>query len=158
MELSFDELKGLSDKVAMMFKRFQFGTKKQLAFLEDFWVLINDGIPANRAIDMMTKVSTGLNKEVSLSIAQKIAQGQPLADGMQDWFSPNVVEIVRVGEAGGALSQTIKSAISTLSRRWPILALSSLLPVLSLFIYVALSSCNLSKLNRLINGQMKVSV
>lgn len=117
MELSFDELTNLGSKIATGFKRLQFGTKAQLAFLEDFYVLINDGIPANRAIEMMSRVSTGLNREVALSISEKIAQGQPLAEGMGDWFSPNVVEIVRVGEAGGALPQTLKSSINMLSQR-----------------------------------------
>ena len=36
---------------------------------------------------------------------------------MKEWFSPNVIEIIRVGEAGGALAQTMKSAINTLSQQ-----------------------------------------
>ena len=37
--------------------------------------------------------------------------------GMREWFSMNVVEIIRVGEAGGALAETMKSAINMLSQR-----------------------------------------
>src|SRR5687767_12954995 len=66
---------------------------------------------------MMSEVTTGLNREVALSIAQQIAQGQPLAEGMREWFSMNVVEIIRVGESGGALAQTMKSAINMLSQQ-----------------------------------------
>lgn len=117
IELLIDEVKGLAGKVAHGFKRWQFGTKAQLAFLEDLYALINDGIPANRAIDMMSQVTKGLTREVALSISQKIAQGQPLADGMRDWFAMNVIEIIRVGEAGGALAETMKSAINMLSQR-----------------------------------------
>ncbi len=98
-------------------KHFQFGAKAQLAYLEDFYTLINDGIPANRAIEMLAQVGTGINREVSLSIAQRISEGQPLADGMREWFTPNVVEIIRVGEEGGALVETVKSAINTLGQR-----------------------------------------
>lgn len=116
MELSFDELRNISTKMVAAFKRWQFGNKLQLAFLEDLYLLINDGIPANRAVEMMSQVTQGLTREVALSIAEKIAQGQPLAEGMKEWFAPNVIEIVRVGEAGGALAQTIKSAINTLSQ------------------------------------------
>jgi len=105
------------DKAKLFIKHFQFGNKKQLAFLEDLYLLINDGIPANRAIEMMGQVATGVSKDVALSLAQKIAEGQPLADGMREWFSMNVVEIVRVGESGGALGQTIKSAINMLSQQ-----------------------------------------
>lgn len=115
--LSLEELRNLGSKVGMAFKHFQFGTKPQLAFLEDLYLLINDGIPANRAVEMMSQVTTGITREVAESISDKIAQGQPLADGMRDWFSMNVVEIIRVGEAGGALAQTMKSAINMLSQR-----------------------------------------
>jgi len=117
MELSVGELKEMGNKIAHGIKRFQFGTKAQLAFLEDLFLLINDGIPANRAIEMMSQVSTGLNRDVAFSIAEKISQGQPLADGMREWFAPNVIEIMRVGEAGGALAQTLKSAINMLSQK-----------------------------------------
>ncbi|MBX3708394.1 MAG: type II secretion system F family protein [Gammaproteobacteria bacterium] len=105
------------EKISKGFKRWQFGNKQQLAFLEDLYLLINDGIPANRAIDMMSQITTGLTREVALSLSQKIAEGQPLAEGMKEWFSMNVVEIVRVGESGGALAQTMKSAINMLSQQ-----------------------------------------
>ena len=93
-----------------------FGIKKQLAFLEDFYVLINDGIPPNRAIDMMVAATKGLTREVAAHISQKIGEGSPLADGMQEWFAPSIVEIIRVGETGGALAQTMQSAIKALSQ------------------------------------------
>lgn len=102
---------------ATYLKHLQFSKKKQLAFLEDLYLLINDGIPANRAIEMMTKVTTGITREVALTLVESISQGQPLADGMKEWFSPNVVEIIRTGEAGGALAQTMKSAINMLSQQ-----------------------------------------
>lgn len=117
MELSLDELKNLTDKIFLAFKHWQFGNKRQLGFLEDLYLLINDGIPANRAVEMMSQVTTGINRDVAISLTEKIAQGQPLADGMKEWFAPNVVEIIRVGEAGGALAQTMKSAINTLSQQ-----------------------------------------
>src|SRR3990167_4585555 len=117
MELSFEELRNLSDKAVFYYKRWRFGNKAQLAFLEDLYLLINDGIPANRAVEMMSQVTHGLTREVAFSLTQKIAEGQPLAEGMKDWFSMNVIEIIRVGEAGGALAQTIKSAINMLAQR-----------------------------------------
>jgi type II secretory pathway component PulF len=40
-----------------------------------------------------------------------------LAEGMREWFAFNVVEIVRIGEEGGALGETIKSAINMMSSR-----------------------------------------
>lgn len=117
MEFSLDAVKDLSHTMAMGFKHWQFGKKAQLAFLEDLYLLINDGIPANRAIEMMAQVTEGLTREVAVSLSEKISQGQPLAEGMKEWFSPNVVEIIRVGEAGGALGQTLKSATNMLAQQ-----------------------------------------
>lgn len=104
-------------KSASWFRHWQFGNKQQLAFLEDLYLLINDGIPANRAIEMLGQVTSGLSQQVARSLTDKISSGQTLADGMDEWFSPSVVEIIRVGEAGGALAQTMKSAINALSQR-----------------------------------------
>lgn len=117
MELSIDSFRNISNRIFHMLRRWQFGNKAQLAFLEDLALLINDGIPANRAVEMMSQVTTGITREVSISLADKIAQGQPLAEGMREWFAVNVVEIIRVGEAGGALPQTMQSAINMLSQR-----------------------------------------
>lgn len=121
------------------FKRLQFGNKKQLAFLEDFYTLVNDGIPASRAIEMMAEISTGINRSVALAIATKISEGQPLAEGMREWFSPNVVEIIRVGEEGGALVETMRSAINSLGARSG--AMSALLTAISYpLIVIAIAS------------------
>lgn len=117
MEFTLDSLNAYVEQIKMGFKHWQFGTKSQLAFLEDLYLLVNDGIPANRAVEMMGQVTTGISREVAEALTHKIAQGQPLADGMEEWFSMNVVEIIRVGEAGGALAQTIKSAINMLSQQ-----------------------------------------
>jgi len=115
--MELNDTSSLFATVVHAIKRFQFGTKAQLAFLEDFYTLISDGIPANKAIDMMTQVTTGLSREVAMTIAQRISEGQPLAQGMSEWFSPKVVEIIRVGEEGGALVQTVESSINTMSQQ-----------------------------------------
>jgi type II secretory pathway component PulF len=116
MEFSLSELRIIYEKTVLSLKHWLFGNKKQLAFLEDLYTLINDGIPANRAVDMMTQLSTGLTRDVASSLSQSIAQGQPLAEGMSEWFTGSVVEIIRVGETGGALAETLKSAINLLSQ------------------------------------------
>ena len=139
MELSIDGLKDVFGRLLLTFKHMQFGNKAQLAFLEDLYLLINDGIPANRAIEMMSQVTTGLNREVAIALAQKIAEGQPLAEGMKPWFSMNVVEIIRVGETGGALGQTMKSAINMLSQRGA--ALGSLIGAMAYPLLVIVMAC-----------------
>lgn len=139
MELSFEELRNASSRIGGYLRRLQFGNRAQLAFLEDLYVLISDGIPPNRAIDMMTQITTGVTQEVAISISNKIAEGQALADGMRDWFSVNVVEIIRVGESGGALSQTMKSAINMLSQRG--VAIGSFIGALTYPLIVIIMAC-----------------
>jgi type II secretory pathway component PulF len=117
MEFSTTDFADIFGRVQLYVKKLQFGNKKQLAFLEDLYVLINDGIPANRAVEMMSKATRGITQEVAQTLTTRIGEGQPLAEGMREWFNSNVVEIVRVGEAGGALAQTLKSAINMLSQQ-----------------------------------------
>lgn len=117
MDIDLDQARDVVSLFLRRLKRLQFGNKAQLAFLEDLYLLINDGIPANKAVEMLSEVTTGLTREVAIAISQKISEGQPLADGMRDWFATNVVEIIRVGEQGGALAETIKSAINALTQR-----------------------------------------
>jgi len=116
VEEIFLEIKSYGPRFLHRIKRFQFGGKAQLAFLEDFAHLVNDGIPPNRAIEMLARASRGITRDVSQSIADRISEGQPLAEGMRDWFSINVVEIVRIGEQSGALGETVKSAINMMSQ------------------------------------------
>lgn len=119
MDMNMD-IDSISDALTSFWKRIrrlQFGTKAQLAFLEDLYTLINDGIPANKAIEMMVQVNRGIRREVAAAIEEKISEGLTLADGMREWFSISVVEIIRVGEAGGVLAETMKSAISSLTQR-----------------------------------------
>ena len=115
--MALDDFNSMFSNINLSIKRFMFGNKAQLAFLEDFYTLINDGLPANRAIDMMAQATTGLTHDVAVAIGQKVAEGQALAEGMRGWFSPNTVEIIRVGEEGGALAETVKSAMNALAQR-----------------------------------------
>lgn len=141
MAIDFDteSIKDISFKASNWFRHLQFSTKKQLAFLEDLYTLINDGIPANRAVEMMAQVTTGLTRDVALSIGQKISEGQGLAEGMREWFVPNVVEIIRVGEEGGALNETMRSAIKSMSERSS--ALTGLISALAYPMLVLLMAC-----------------
>jgi type II secretory pathway component PulF len=139
---TFEDIRSVFVGASSYIKHKLFGTKKQLAFLEDMYLLVNDGIPPNRAIEMMAQVTTGINKDVALSLADKISQGQPLADGMKEWFKPAVVEIIRVGETGGALAQTMKSAISALSQQG--VAGSAMVSALLYPLIVLLMGCGMS--------------
>lgn len=139
METRSDAVNNYFTQAKQFIKRLQFGNKKQLAFLEDLYTLINDGIPANRAVEMMARATKGITKEVAETLSKKISEGQPLADGMREWFASNVVEIVRVGEAGGALAQTLKSAINMLSQQG--VAIGAFIGAISYPLFVIIIAC-----------------
>lgn len=90
---------------ALLFTRTQ-----QQAFIEDLHSLIEDGVPANQAVQTISQLATGVIKEVADNILLKISEGKLLADGMQNWFSQPIVEIIRAGEEGGTLAENLSAA------------------------------------------------
>ena len=94
-----------------------FTTKEQQAFLEDVSMLVEDGVIVNQAIETIGKSATGLTVEVANTILIRLAEGKQLADGMQGWFSDTAVEIIRAGEEGGTLAQSMQAAAKTVAQR-----------------------------------------
>lgn len=94
-----------------------FTASQQQAFLEDIAVLIEDGVIANQAVEIMQKTAVGLPVEVAGAILQKLSEGKQFADGMRDWFPNSVIEILRAGEESGSLAQSMLAAAATLSQR-----------------------------------------
>lgn len=95
----------------------QFTSKLQQAFLEDMANLIQDGVPINRTIETIAAISKGISKEVAEEMGEALARGQLLADGMQGWFPPSIVEIVRAGENSGSLGETLARAAESLAKQ-----------------------------------------
>lgn len=98
-------------------KYLAFSTTKQQAFLEDLATLIEDGVPAKHAVEIVAHASVGLSIEVANDILLKISEGKYLAEGMRGWFPDHIVEIVRAGEEGGALAKTMLSAAVSLTEK-----------------------------------------
>jgi type II secretory pathway component PulF len=94
-----------------------FTKSEQQAFLEDVGNLVKDGVPAPRAIATLQDIGSGPSKKVAKNILDKVSAGQRISDGMEGWFPPSIVEIIRAGEAGGALAETMASAAASLAQR-----------------------------------------
>jgi len=105
--------------------RLLFSRAEQRAFLEDVTNLVNDGVPAPQAIATVQELSKGPTREAAKDILKTISEGQRISDGLVYWFPPSIVEIIRSGEQGGVLTQTMKTAVEFLKHRAS--ALSSLL-------------------------------
>lgn len=98
-------------------EKISFSNKNQQAFLEDFATLVNDGVPASRAIDVIVKVEQGPKKKVAQALAKCLSEGRSIADGMIGWFSDSTVELIRAGEQGGSLAENMQAAAKALSSK-----------------------------------------
>ena len=119
--------------VSQHWNRLQFAKKQQQAFLEDLCSLIDDGVTVSAAVDTIKQISKGIIQEVATTISTAIAEGKLLADGMQQWFSPTIVEIVRAGETSGTLSTALRSAVESFQRSVDVISViinSMLYPVI----------------------------
>lgn len=105
--------------------RLLFSRSEQQAFLEDVANLIKDGVPAPQAIATVQELSKGPTREAAKDILKTISEGQRISDGLAYWFPPSIVEVIRAGEQGGVLTQTLTTAVEFLKHRSS--ALSSLL-------------------------------
>ncbi len=113
----------------------------QQSFLEDLATLVEDGVPANKAIDVLEKVLEGPAKKVAESISRSLAHGQSFSDGMVGWFPHYVVELVRIGEQGGTLVHNIRVAAEALGQESEVL--SSLASELTYPIVVLAFACGI---------------
>lgn len=102
--------------IQLKFKQLAFNVAKQQAFLEDIAALVEDGVPLSQAVDIISRMYTGISVEVAQSIQQAIAQGKHFAEGMKGWFAPHIIELIRAGEEGGTLAQTLTAAANSLKQ------------------------------------------
>ncbi|MDF2867986.1 MAG: tcpE [Gammaproteobacteria bacterium] len=102
--------------IQLRFKQLAFNAAKQQAFLEDIAALVEDGVPLSQAVDIISKMYTGISIDVANSIQQAIAQGKHFAEGMHGWFAPHIIELIRAGEEGGTLAQTLQAAANSLKQ------------------------------------------
>lgn len=132
-------LDNLLDKAKQLVKHLSFTSKRQQVFLEDLAILISDGVPANRAVEMLATIYSGVSREVALEINQGIAEGKPLAETMRRWFNVSSVELIRAGEEGGTLELTVASAAESLKEKSG--AIGAIISALTYPLVVILAGC-----------------
>lgn len=91
-----------------------FPVSQQQALLQDIAALIEDGVSANHAIQMMSRITKGRTASVVDAMLLAISKGEPIAVGMQGWYPPHIVEMVRAGQEGGTLVAAMQSAAESL--------------------------------------------
>ena len=111
-----EDLQAKLDRLTANLERSLFSAKEQQAFLEDLATLVDDGVPANKAIEVIGKISKGATKRLCETISQRVAQGRAIADGLLGWMPQHIVELIRAGETGGTLANNIRMAAEALGR------------------------------------------
>lgn len=113
----------------------------QQSFLEDLATLVEDGVAAPKAVEVLEKVLEGASQKVAKNISRALAEGKAFSDGMVGWFPHYVVELVRIGEQGGTLVHNIRVAAEALGQQSQVV--STLASALSYPVVVLAFACGI---------------
>lgn len=105
------------DRLTRYIERALFSSGEKQSFLEDLSTLVDDGVPANKAVEVIYKLSKGGTRHLAEAIMLKVSQGKAIADGMVGWLPLSVVELIRAGETGGTLAENMRAAAESLGRK-----------------------------------------
>lgn len=116
--------------------------------------LVDVGIPLLRSLQILSeRSSNGTLRRTSADLARRVEEGQPVSTAMMahpSVFSPMFVGVVRSGEAGGILEDSLRRLADMLERRdsirkrvigamiYPIMALVVELTVIGIIVFWAL--------------------
>lgn len=95
-----------------------FSLSDKMMFCEELSTLINAGVPLTQAINIIKEQSSkGTTRKITENLLKDIEGGQSLSEALEKqsrYFSPVFINMVRTGEAGGTLDETLKDlAIQT---------------------------------------------
>lgn len=111
------------DRPAPMFRSRLFGPnmRAMAIYCRQLATLIDVGIPLLRLLQILGQRSAHRKlKRVSADLARRVEEGQPLSTAMSyhpNVFSPMFVGIVRTGETGGILDESLRRLADILERR-----------------------------------------
>lgn len=129
--------------IAPAFKRFRqttTGVRQMAAYCRQLATLIEVGIPLLRSLQVLSLRSNDERmRRVSADLARQVEEGQMLSTAMMRHprvFSPSFVGVVRTGEAGGILEDSLRRLAGLLERRAELRR-----RVVSALIYPAIAIC-----------------
>ena len=100
-----------------LYGRWRFGLRRQQAFLQDLHGLLEDGVSIQQALQALAQLTRGATQQVAHQAMQSLAEGRGFADGLQAWFTPYIVAIIKAGEQGGTFLQAMQVAAQALTQR-----------------------------------------
>lgn len=103
--------------LSLRLRQWCYGWRQQRDYLENINHLLAEGVPIHHAVETVRAISHGSMQVVAQSSATQLAQGHCFADGLQGWYAPETVAMIRAGEMGGAFKQTLLAAQRALKGR-----------------------------------------
>ena len=102
---------GMPDIQAMLENSQRIKTRDKAVFARQFATMINSGLAVLRALYILEEQTENKRfKKIIASVREDVEAGMPLSDAMERYpvaFDRLYVSMVRAGEAGGALDQTL---------------------------------------------------
>ncbi len=103
-----------------LFGRDRVNDAARLAFLREFSTLIGAGLTVDRALRLVERQSSAALRPILSDILERVVAGASLSRAMAahpQAFPPDMVDIVRAGEATGTLVDVIGSLTGSIERR-----------------------------------------
>lgn len=95
-----------------MFKQSFLRPQEQIQFIADFSMWLQDGQAADHALAGMQLLAEERKRKKDLrviaSLRQALAQGKPIAYGMQEYFSHELTMLVEIGQEAGCLADLLE--------------------------------------------------
>jgi len=102
------------------FALFGVGVREMAAYCRQLATLIDVGVPLLKSLQILAERSANKRlREVSKDLARRVEEGQSLSSAMAAHprvFSPTFVSVVRTGEAGGILEESLRRLSDLLER------------------------------------------
>jgi type IV pilus assembly protein PilC len=102
------------------FSLFGVSTRDMAAYCRQLATLVDVGVPLLKSLQILAQRSANPRlKKVTADLARRVEEGQPLSSAMAAHpriFSPLFVSVVRTGEAGGIMEQSLRHLADLLER------------------------------------------
>jgi len=118
--VSLEEKRGLPDINALLEASKRIKTRDKAVFARQFATMINSGLAVLRALHVLEQQTQNSRlKKIIRAVRDDVEAGMPLSDAMAKHpaaFDRLYVAMVRAGEAGGALDQTLNRLAAQLEK------------------------------------------
>lgn len=118
--LKLEEKRGSIDFKAMLEESTRIKTRDKAVFARQFATMINSGLAVLRALYVLEEQTENPRlKKIIGRVREDVEAGMPLSDAMERYpvaFDRLYVAMVRAGEAGGALDQTLNRLATQLEK------------------------------------------